>query len=142
MNRAAILRLSLLVVILIAAGLARSMSTSAEVQVSTARVTDGPMTRRVIATGSLQAVHTVDVGSQESGIVQALLVDYNSFVHAGDIVARLDSSSYDAEYQAAQAVLGEATAALAQARANVRGLQTAVDDAQSKLARARALSSR
>ena len=59
-------------------------------QVSTAPVTDGPMTRRIVATGSLQAVRTVEVGSQESGIIQSLLVDYNSFVHAGDIVARLD----------------------------------------------------
>src|SRR4249919_89840 len=113
-----------------------------QLQVSTAPVTDGPMTRRIVATGSLQAVTTVEVGSQESGIVASLLVDYNSFVHAGDIVARLDPSLYDAQYQAAQAALGEAQASLMQARASVLGAQAAVDDAQSKLTRAMALSAR
>src|SRR5580765_297052 len=114
----------------------------AELQVSTAPVTDGPMTRRIIATGSLQAVTTVEVGSQESGIVQSLLVDYNSFVHAGDVVARLDPSLYDAQYQEAQASLGEADAAITQARANVRGYQAAVADAQMKLTRAESLAAR
>ena len=96
----------------------------AELQVSTAPVTDGPMTRRIVATGSLQAVTTVEVGSQESGIVQSLLVDYNSFVHAGDVVARLDPALYDAQYQAAQASLGEADAAIdagARQRARLSG---------------------
>jgi HlyD family secretion protein len=113
-----------------------------QLQVSTAPVTDGPMTRRIVATGSLQAVTTVEVGSQESGIIASLLVDYNSFVHAGDIVARLDPALYDAQYQAAQAALGEAEAALMQARAGVLGAQAAVDDAQSKLTRAVALSAK
>jgi HlyD family secretion protein len=142
MSRTFALRLSLVVVVLIGAGLARSLWTTADVQVSTARVTDGPMTRRIIATGSLQPVRTVDVGSQESGIVQSLLVDYNSFVRAGDIVARLDPSLYDAQYQEAQAALGQAVAALTQARANERALQTAVDDTHTRLVRAQALSAR
>src|SRR5580765_4234848 len=113
MTRTLWFRLSLLV-LLIAVGAiaARFLWRPAEVQVSTAEVTDGPMTRRIVATGSLQAVTTVEVGSQESGIIASLLVDYNSFVHAGDIVARLDPSLYDAQYQAAQAALGEAQAAL------------------------------
>ena len=109
---------------------------------STAAVTDGPMTRRIIATGSLQPVTTVEVGSQESGIVQSLLVDYNSFVHAGDVVARLDPSLYDAQYQSAQAALGQSEAAAAQARATVAGYQTAVEDAQTKLTRAQSLAAR
>src|SRR5258706_2213920 len=93
--------------------------TRATVRGATARVTDGPMTRHIVASGSLQAVTTVEIGSQESGIVASLLVDYNSFVHAGDIVARLDPSLYDAQYQAAQAALCEAKAALVPAPAHV-----------------------
>jgi len=134
--------LSALVIFATGAMLVRVYGRPAELQVSTASVTDGPMTRRIVASGSLQAVTTVEVGSQESGIVQSLLVDYNSFVHAGDVVARLDPSLYDAQYQEAQASLGEADAAITQARANVRGYQAAVADAQMKLTRAESLAAR
>jgi len=103
-----------------------------EVQIATARVTDGPITRRVLATGTLQAVTTVEVGSQVSGLVQSLEVDFNSLVHAGQVVARLDPSAYDAQ-------LREARAALAQAQADVLGFQTAAADAKVKLDRAEAL---
>lgn len=130
------------IAVLAAAALAWAFSAHPDVQVATAQVTDGPMTRRVIATGSLQAVTTVEVGSQVSGMVQSLLVDYNALVHAGDVVARLDPSLYDAQYQAAQASLAQADAALAQARATVLGDQAAVTDAQSKLTRAESLAQR
>ena len=127
------------IAVVVGAIIARALWRTSEVHAATAVVTDGPMTRRVVATGSLQAVTTVEVGSQESGIVQSLLVDYNSFVRAGDVVARLDPALYDAQYQSAQAALGGADAALTQARATVAGYQAAVEDAQTKLARARAL---
>src|SRR5471032_1387450 len=135
-------KLSMLVTVLGVAALGWIFRSKPEVQVSTALVTDGPMTRRVIATGSLQAVTTVEVGSQVSGIVQSLLVDYNSFVHKGEIVARLDPSLYDAQQQAAQAALAQSEATLAQANANVIGYRTALEDAQQKLTRAQSLSTR
>jgi HlyD family secretion protein len=144
MTRISWFRLSLIFVAMVVVGATavRLFWKKAEVQVSTAAVTDGPMTRRIVATGSLQALTTVEVGSQESGIVQSLAVDYNSFVHAGDVVARLDPSLYDAQYQAAQAALGQAEAAAAQARAMVAGYRTAVEDAQTKLGRAQSLAAR
>jgi len=142
MTRQSRFALSLIVTLAVVAAVVYNMRTKATVQVATAPVTDGPMTRRIVASGSLQAVTTVEIGSQESGIVASLLVDYNSMIHAGDIVARLDPSLYDAQYQAAQAALGEANAALMQAQANVLGARAAVDDAQSKLTRAMALSAR
>src|SRR5215471_431587 len=115
-------RLSLIVLTIAACAFAaRVLWRPPEVQVLTADVTDGPMTRRVVATGSLQAVTTVEVGSQESGIVQSLMVDYNSFVHAGDVVARLDPALYNAQYESAQAALNQAEAAAVQARAMVSG---------------------
>lgn len=135
-------KLSMLVTVLGVAALGWVFRSKPEVQVSTALVTDGPMTRRVIATGSLQAVTTVEVGSQVSGIVQSLLVDYNSFVHEGEIVARRDPSLYDAQQQAAQAALAQSEAGLAQANANVIGYRTALEDAQQKLTRAQSLSTR
>ena len=126
MTRTFWFRLSLAVLVIVVGAIAaRFLWRPAEVQVSTAAVTDGPMTRRIVATGSLQAVTTVEVGSQESGIIQSLLVDYNSFVHAGDVVARLDPALYDAQYESTQASLGQAEAADGAGAREVAGYRTA-----------------
>src|SRR5690348_10089023 len=66
--------------------------------VATAPVTDGEIVRRITATGTLQAVTTVQVGAQVSGTVGSLEADYNSIVHAGQIVAKLDPSLFQAAY--------------------------------------------
>jgi HlyD family secretion protein len=110
-----------------------------EVHVTTAAVTSGGITRRVAATGTLQPVTTVELGVQVSGIVQSLSADFNAFVHAGQVVARLDPSSYDAQLREAQAALAQAQAGLGRSEADVLGLQTARDDAQVKFTRAEAL---
>ena len=113
--------------------------TTTEVQVSTSTVTDGRISRRILATGTVQAVSTVEVGAQVSGIITSLGADYNSLVHAGQIVATLDASSYDAQLREAVAERTEAEAALRRADADVSGFRTAVEDAQMKLTRAEAL---
>ena len=84
------------------------------------------------ATGTVQAVQTVRVGSQVSGTIQNLYADFNSVVHKGQVIARLDPSSF-------QARLGQAQAALVAARANVDRSRAAVDDARRKLEQAKAL---
>ncbi|PYQ00344.1 MAG: efflux RND transporter periplasmic adaptor subunit [Acidobacteria bacterium] len=84
------------------------------------------------ATGTVQAVQTVQVGSQVSGTIQNLYADFNSVVHKGQVIARLDPSSF-------QARLGQAQAALVAARANVDRSRAAVDDARRKLEQAKAL---
>ena len=103
--------------------------------VQTVPVSTGPVEHQVVATGTLQAVATVDVGSQVSGIVQSLDADYNSLVHAGDVVARLDPSVYDA-------ALREARAGVAQAQAHVRDLQSTEQAARTTLLRDEMLASR
>jgi len=131
-----------LVLIIIAAlggAIAWAFRTTTEVEVSTAPVTDGQITRRILATGTVQAVTTVEVGAQVSGIVSSLDADYNSVVHAGQIVATLDASAYDAQLREAVAEREEADAALKRADADVTGFKTAVEDAQMKLTRADAL---
>ena len=55
-------------------------------------VTRGDVVDAVAATGTLQAVETVDVGTQVSGIVQELYADFNSIVSKGQVIARLDPS--------------------------------------------------
>jgi HlyD family secretion protein len=106
--------------------------TTPEVQVERALVTAGPVSRRVVATGTVQAVTTVQVGSQVSGIVASLDVDFNSIVHARQVIARLDPAAYVAQLQ-------QARATQAQAEANLQGFELAMEDAQEKLTRAEAL---
>src|SRR5207249_10927071 len=106
--------------------------TTTEVRVSTAPVTDGRIARRIMATGTVQPVTTVEVGAQVSGIIASLNADYNSVVHAGDVVARLDPSSYDAQLREAAAARAQAESALVRADADVLGFKTAVEDAQMK----------
>jgi HlyD family secretion protein len=134
MRRSMRLGLALLAVLL-AALMAWAVHRKADVQVITAPVTVGSIDRRIVATGTLQAVTTVDVGTQVSGVVQSLDVDFNSTVRSNQVLARLDSAAYEADLQAAQA-------SLAQARADARRLTTAIDDARVKLARAEQLFSR
>jgi HlyD family secretion protein len=62
--------------------------------VNTARITRGDIAETVGATGQLQAVTTVQVGTQVSGTIQELNADFNSLVHQGQILARLDASSF------------------------------------------------
>jgi len=74
----------------------------------TAAVTRGRVASTVTANGTVSPTVTVQVGSQVSGRIQALLVDFNSRVRKGDVVARIDPSLF--ESQVAQARAGEAMA--------------------------------
>ena len=60
--------------------------------ISTARITRGDLAETVGATGALQAVTTVQVGTQVSGTIQELNADFNSLVRKGQVLARLDPS--------------------------------------------------
>ena len=115
---------------------------AADVQVTTAAVTTGPIVRRVVATGTLQAETTVEVGTEVSGVVQSLAADYNSLVHAGQVVAPLDPATYVAQLHVAEAAHAQTQAALLRAQTDVLEFQTEVEDAQTKLTRAEALAAK
>jgi HlyD family secretion protein len=100
-----------------------------------------PPERRIVASGTLQAVTTVQVGAQISGTVQSLRADYNSIVRTGEVIATLDPSLLEAALAEAQAALARALAAEAQAEADETGLEAAAGDAQTKLTRAESLAS-
>ena len=75
-----------------------------------ARSTRSPVTRGDIvdtvgATGTLQAVTTVQVGSQVSGNISWLGADFNSIVKKGQVIARLDPSLFQAQVEQARANL-------------------------------------
>ncbi len=101
-------------------------------QYMTARVERGNLRNTVTATGALQAVTTVQVGSQASGTISALYADFNSTVKKGQVVAQLDPSTAKAQVDQARANLENARAGLAQARAAVTNSRAGVSDAQAK----------
>ena len=109
------------------------------VEVTTGPVTSGPIDRVIVATGTLQAVTTVDVGSQVSGNIQELDADFNSIVKKGQIIARLDPSLFQAQLEQAKATLEQARATAARARSDLTGAGVDLLDAQEKYSRAKAL---
>jgi len=105
---------------------------SSTAQYLTARVERGNLRNTVTATGTLQAVTTVQVGSQASGTISALNADFNSVVKKGQVVAQLDPAVSKAQVDQARANLQQATASLQQARAGVANSRAGVSDAQAK----------
>ena len=106
-----------------------------EPSVSTLPMSRGNVIDAVGATGTLQAVTTVTVGTQVGGIVQDLPTDFNDIVKKGQVIARLDPSILQTQVETAKANL-------ANANANLERQRVAVADAQSKLTRAKELASR
>ena len=86
----------------------------------TATVARGELTQTVTASGQLNPVLNVQVGSQISGIIQKLLVDFNSPVKAGQVIAQLDPGTYQANLSSADGELANAKASLELAQVNAR----------------------
>lgn len=103
--------------------------------VTTARVTRGGIADAVGATGTLQAVTTVQVGTQVSGTISELHADFNSLVRKGQVLARLDPSLFETQIEQAQANL-------IRAHADLDRLRVTLDDAEIKHDRARELAKR
>lgn len=101
-------------------------------QYMTARIERGNLRNTVTATGALQAVTTVQVGSQASGTISALYADFNSVVKKGQVIAQLDPSTAKAQVNQARANLEQARASLANARAAVVNSRAGVTDAQAR----------
>src|SRR5215471_19559238 len=98
----------------------------------TAAVTRGSIVEVVAATGTLQAVTSVDVGAEVSGIIATLGADFNSIVAKGQVLATLDPSLFKTAVEQAQANL-------AQARADVDRLRATQSVADVTLGRDRTL---
>jgi HlyD family secretion protein len=90
----------------------------------TATVTRGPITQLVTATGTLNPVVNVQVGSQVSGNIQKLSADFNSQVKAGQVVAQIDPALFQAAVTQAEGDLATAQAALELAKVNAVRIQT------------------
>lgn len=85
-----------------------SRKQSSKIAFKTARVETGVITNYVTATGTIEPVVKVEVGTQVSGIVKKLYVDYNSVVKKGQVIAELDKTNLQSEYQSQQSNLAKA----------------------------------
>ena len=103
-----------------------------------ARVERGPLTAAVSATGNLNAVITVQVGSQVSGQIKELLADFNSVVKNGQVIARIDQDIFRAKVDQASAELDAARASVLNQQAQVERARADVENARAALAEAKA----
>jgi HlyD family secretion protein len=116
-------------------------SGNGETKYQTALVSRGPITEAVTATGTLNPVLNVQVGSQVSGNVQKLFADFNSPVKEGQVIAQIDPVVFQANVNQAEGDLANAKAALELAKISMTRTQALVakqNSAQSDLDQATA----
>src|SRR5215831_8563336 len=103
-----------------------------------ARVERGPLTAAVSATGNLNAVITVQVGSQVSGQIKDLLVDFNSIVKKNQVIARIDPDIFVAKVNQAKADLDSAKATVLNQEAQIERARADVENARAAYAESKA----
>ena len=127
-----ILTVIVLIALVGAAGAYYMRKGTKEPEVRTAPVTRGDVVEAVQATGTLEAVTTVQVGTQVGGIVQELYADFNDIVKKGQVIARLDPTILDTQIE-------QQRANVTRSQADLERLRVALADAKQKLERAKAL---
>lgn len=99
-----------------------------DLQVVSAPVTSAAVPRSTLATGTVQPTSSVTVGTTLSGVIESVEANENSLVHTGQVLARLDSGSY-------QTALAGAHATFDQTQADLRNDQSRLDDAERERSR-------
>jgi HlyD family secretion protein len=99
-----------------------------ETQYQTAVVSRGALIQTVTATGQLNPVVNVQVGSQISGRIQKLYVDYNSVVKSNQVIAEIDPSTYKVNVQRAEAQVAQSKANLALAEVQAKRAEALFKD--------------
>jgi HlyD family secretion protein len=110
----------------------------AGIQYRTATVEHGDINAAVSATGNPNAVVTVQVGTQVSGVILALFADFNTKVTKGQLIARIEPAPFQAKVDQAQANLDASRAAVANAQAVIQQAMAGIQAANSSLAAAQA----
>ncbi|MCI7010083.1 MAG: efflux RND transporter periplasmic adaptor subunit [Prevotella sp.] len=95
-----------------------------EIQFETEKITRANLQNSVTATGTIEPVTSVTVGTQVSGIVSKLYVDYNSKVTKGQVIAELDKTNLTSELNTAKANLSSAQSSLNYEKANHQRYET------------------
>ena len=114
---------AIIVALLVILFVVRRCRSSGSASYQTAAVAKGAITQVVTATGTLNPVVNVQVGSQVSGNIQKLFVDFNSEVKAGQTVAQIDPVLFQAAVTQAEGDLATAQAALELAKVNAARTQ-------------------
>ena len=123
----------IMVLIVVSGGLYWHYSKGAdEIQYKTAKAVRSDLRSVVQATGTLDAVETVDVGTQISGTVKEIYIDYNSVVKQGQLIAEIDSATQRTD-------VAQAEANLMAARAELMNSEAVLANSQKSLARTRKL---
>jgi HlyD family secretion protein len=104
----------------------------------TGRIERGNIRNTVAATGTLQAVRTVPVGAQVSGIVEKTLVDFNDEVHVGQVIAKLDPVPLQQQLAQQKASLEQAKANLANAKGRLLAAEAEINTQRAGVSSARA----
>ncbi|MGB7219724.1 MAG: efflux RND transporter periplasmic adaptor subunit, partial [Vicinamibacterales bacterium] len=135
---------AIIVLVLLAAGGAGGwmyyrQSNTQEISVNTSPVSRGDIVDAVGSTGTLQAVTTVQVGTQVSGIIQWLGADFNSIVKKDQVIAKLDPSLIQAQLESSGANLAQSRASLTRAKIELDRQKILLQDSQQKYNRAKEL---
>lgn len=101
-----------------------SCSKKSTITYSTEKVELQNITTSITATGTIEPVTEVEVGTQVSGIIDKIYVDYNSVVHKGQVIAELDKTNLQSELVSAQSNLTNAQSNLTYQRANFERYKT------------------
>ena len=117
----------LLVVLIVFARFKATKTESGQISLETSFVKKGTVSNTITATGTVQAIKTVSVGCQVSGIVDKLYVDYNSHVKAGDLLAELDKRTLITSLENSQANLENAKAEMTYQTANYNRIKALMD---------------
>ena len=121
----AITKTGLLALTLVAA--LSSCNEEQKTEFTTAKVEMGNIQTSITATGTIEPVTSVTVGTQVSGIVSKLYVDYNSVVKKGQVIAELDKTNLISELNSAKANLNSATSTLNYEQSNYTRYKTLYD---------------
>jgi HlyD family secretion protein len=124
----------------------QSRAEGVEVRYRLAKVERGPMAAVVVASGTLNAVTTVQVGSQISGQVKEIYADFNTAVKKGQVIARIDPATYElrvnqtrADVDAAQSAVAVARSGLAAQQAELGRVRITLADAERDMERKKLL---
>jgi HlyD family secretion protein len=135
MKRPTLIAIGLIGLMTLTAGAVYTRRPGPAPSITAEAVTRGSVVSVVSATGTLEAVTTVQVGTQVSGSIQSLHADFNAIVRKGQVLARLDPSLF-------QSAIESAEANLIRAEADEQRMNVALADSEVKLQRARELSAR
>jgi HlyD family secretion protein len=116
-----------LIILIVIIGFKINNKESGQISIETTKVKFGNVSNTITATGTLEAIRTISVGTQVSGVIDKIYVDYNSQVKAGDLLAELDKRTLTTSLENAQANLENAEAEVTYQTANYNRIKALFD---------------